>query len=142
MLLWLDYGGWPLRNLRLHCLQTSNILLSKDHTRAKVADVGLSRVLQNTLSLSMASCPMGTFAYCGERSSRPLQLVVLGLPTLVCPGPVQCQTRHLKYVIQVFVVGCLKSLTVCSACYAAPEVLLGLSCSVKLDMYSFGVVLW
>ena len=62
--------GGLCKNLRLHCLQTSNILLNKDHTRAKVADVGLSRVLQNTLSLSMASCPMGTFAYCGECSSR------------------------------------------------------------------------
>ena len=59
-------------NLTLHRLQTSNILLNKDHTHAKVADVGLSRMLQNTLSLSMASCPMGTFAYCGECSSRHL----------------------------------------------------------------------
>ena len=73
MPLWPRSGGWTLQDSdMLLVLQTSNILLNKDHTRAKVADVGLSRVLQSTLSLSMASCPMGTFAYCGECSNRRL----------------------------------------------------------------------
>ena len=47
-------------------LQSKNILLNKHHTHAKVADVGVSRVLHDSMLLSMASAPLGTFVYCGE----------------------------------------------------------------------------
>lgn len=43
-------------------LKSKNVLLAKGQTAAKLADVGLSRVL-NSLSFSSASSTYGTFAY-------------------------------------------------------------------------------
>ena len=45
------------------CLQCKNVLLTKDWHKAKIADVGLSRVLGHTQTTS--TMPMGTFAYAG-----------------------------------------------------------------------------
>lgn len=46
------------------CLQCKNVLLTKDWQKAKIADVGLSRVLGHTQTTS--TMPMGTFAYAGS----------------------------------------------------------------------------
>eukprot|EP00891_Asterochloris_glomerata_P005033 jgi/Astpho2/5033/Aster-05963 len=42
-------------------LKCKNVLLTKDWQKAKIADVGLSRVLGHTQTTS--TMPMGTFAY-------------------------------------------------------------------------------
>jgi len=47
----------------VHCdLKAKNILLNKDHTMAKIGDVGLARIMAET-HLSTASGFFGTFAY-------------------------------------------------------------------------------
>ncbi|KAK9825358.1 hypothetical protein WJX81_003161 [Elliptochloris bilobata] len=68
-------------------LKTKNILLSDNYEIAKIADVGLARIMDAS-HLSTGLAPCGTFAY------------------------------------------------------AAPEVLMGRRCDEKVDIYSFGVVLW
>ncbi|KAK9825364.1 hypothetical protein WJX81_004084 [Elliptochloris bilobata] len=68
-------------------LKTKNILLSENYETAKIADVGLARIM-DTSHMSTGMAPCGTFAY------------------------------------------------------AAPELLMGRRCDEKVDIYSFGVVLW
>ncbi|KAK9818906.1 hypothetical protein WJX81_000729, partial [Elliptochloris bilobata] len=68
-------------------LKTKNILLSDNYETAKIADVGLARIM-DTSHLATGVAPCGTFAY------------------------------------------------------AAPELLMGTRCDEKVDIYSFGVVLW
>eukprot|EP00891_Asterochloris_glomerata_P007989 jgi/Astpho2/7989/Aster-x1474 len=67
-------------------LKTRNILLGGDHSRAKLADVGLSRVVTSTLTSSSSSRhPMGTFAYTapevllGERCTPAADLWSFGV---------------------------------------------------------------
>ena len=62
---WLVLGA----HVWMHCLQivhrdikSKNVLLTKNSQSAKIADVGLSRVL-DSLSFSSANIAYGTFAY-------------------------------------------------------------------------------
>lgn len=70
-------------------LKSKNVLLNGRKDLAKIADVGLSRIIQSTL---------------GGQSSTP------------------------------FGVGTFE--------YTAPEILLGRQCNEKVDVYSFGVIMW
>lgn len=109
----------------------ANILLSR-HGTAKICDIGMARVLGNKEYLSMLS-GMGTFAWrCalgveglqGWRSTgAELKRARPGLVADRPPAPAAA---------------CCRPALPCSA----PEVLSGRRCTEKVDLYSFGVVIW
>lgn len=102
----------------LQDIKSPNILLSADWT-AKIADVGLAK-LQNQTFLSVNQEAIGT-RFSG--SATQVHTVMHAIPV---------HSRH--------------DLPCCAATgtftWTAPEILMGLRCTEKCDLFSFGVVLW
>lgn len=138
---------------RLFDLKSHNVLLTRDGT-GKIADVGLAKVLtqvrrpsllrqhiswSNAIALpTNASCPMIDFANLtvprqlykrqskGQHGSNLICERMLHAHILSC---LQGYVSKLEEVAGTFA-------------WAAPELLMGGRCSEKVDIFSYGVVLW
>ena len=131
---------------RLFDLKSHNVLLTRDGT-AKIADVGLAKVLtqvwerdlppplQHSFTTLCACQPQSCSKRCDShdymRFTKECNVhVTFPSSQLLAPGSrVQGYVSKLDEVAGTFA-------------WAAPELLMGGRCSEKVDIFSFGVVLW
>jgi serine/threonine protein kinase len=110
----------------LQDIKSPNVLLSADCT-AKIADVGLAK-MQNQTFLSVNQEAIGECC----QSFPP----ACGTTGFYATSTMECNESESKHKPDASC--CIAG----TFTWTAPEILMGLRCTEKCDLFSFGVVLW